>query len=201
MLARTDAVQSGRRSILLGRMGIARYPNIPAASRKKVSRILRELWRAGKLVRRVDLNRDHDILEASYMRPEDKPLLYFEACDKCGFPRFVRYGRPTRAGNARVSTLTRTSTTRRPRNGYIQAIRATRSRRKAWPLTRFADAADGCAGRRRQRFWPWLPGPSDDQMRGIGGQCPLGLHRPSSSNPSVGHGGSQRREPFARSTR
>jgi len=79
-------------NILLERVGIARYPNIPAASRKKAARILRELWRAGKLVRRVDLNRDHIILEASYMRPEDKPPLYFEACDKCGFPRFVRYG-------------------------------------------------------------------------------------------------------------
>lgn len=68
-------------NIVLERIGIARYPNIPAASRRKAARILRELWRAGRLVRRVDLNRDHIILEASYMRPEDKPPLYFEACD------------------------------------------------------------------------------------------------------------------------
>ena len=79
-------------NLLLERIGIARYPNIPAASRKKAARILRELWRAGKLVRRVDLNRDEIILEAAYMRPEDKPPLYFAACDKCGFPRLVRHG-------------------------------------------------------------------------------------------------------------
>jgi hypothetical protein len=79
-------------NIVLERMGIARYPNIPPASRRKAARILRELWRAGRLVRRLDLNRGR-FLEASYMRPEDKPLLYFDACDKCGFPRLVRHGR------------------------------------------------------------------------------------------------------------
>jgi hypothetical protein len=80
-------------TVLVERIGIARYPNIPAASHKRAARILRELWRAGKLVRRVDLKRDHVILEAAYMRPEDKPSLYFAACEKCGFPRLVRHGR------------------------------------------------------------------------------------------------------------
>jgi predicted Zn-ribbon and HTH transcriptional regulator len=79
-------------SILLERIGIARHPSTPVALHKQAARILRELWRAGKLVRRVALNRDH-LLEAAYMRPEDKPPLYFEACDKCGFPRLARYGR------------------------------------------------------------------------------------------------------------
>jgi hypothetical protein len=78
-------------SILLDRIGIARHPGTPVASHKQAAHILRELWRAGKLVRRVVLNRVH-LLEAAYMRPEDKPPLYFEACDKCGFPRLVRYG-------------------------------------------------------------------------------------------------------------
>jgi hypothetical protein len=79
-------------NILLERAGIARYPNYPAVVRKKAARILKELWRAGKLVRRVDLNRRYVTLEASYMRPEDKSALYFVACENCGFPRLVRYG-------------------------------------------------------------------------------------------------------------
>ena len=34
-------------NIVLERIGIAHYPNIPVASRRKAARILRELWRAG----------------------------------------------------------------------------------------------------------------------------------------------------------
>jgi predicted Zn-ribbon and HTH transcriptional regulator len=80
-------------TILLERIGIARHSNTPAAFHKQAARILRELWRTGKLVRRVALNREGHLLEAAYMRPEDKLSLYFEACDKCGFPRLARYGR------------------------------------------------------------------------------------------------------------
>jgi hypothetical protein len=79
-------------TILLERIGIIRHPGTPAASHKQAASILRDLWRAGKLVRRVVLNREDHLLEAAYMRPEDKPPLYFEACDKCGFPCLARNG-------------------------------------------------------------------------------------------------------------
>ena len=79
-------------STLLRCLGIAFYPNIPASLHQKANRALKELWRDGKLIRRVDLRRDHRIPEAAYMRPEDKPGMYFEACCECGFRRFVRHG-------------------------------------------------------------------------------------------------------------
>ena len=113
-------------NIVLERFGIARYPNIPVASRRKAARILRELWRAGKLVRRVDLNRNHIILEASYMRPEDKPAVYFEACDKCGFPRLVRHGQSDScrkcAGEDIDENLYYAASPERPQPNYLKYI-------------------------------------------------------------------------------
>ena len=78
-------------SILLRCLGMAFYPNIPAPLHQKANRALKTLWRDGKLIRRIDQRRDHRIPEAAYMRPEDKPAMYFESCGECGFPRFVRH--------------------------------------------------------------------------------------------------------------
>jgi hypothetical protein len=96
-LAIIYARENRRRAIwtpntLLERIGIAHDTvNFPASTRKKAARILRNLWRAGKLIRRIDLKRG-GVHEAAYMRSEDKPPFYFEACHKCGFPRLVRHG-------------------------------------------------------------------------------------------------------------
>ena len=77
-------------TILLRCLHIAYYPNIPDSLHKKANRALKTLWQDGKLIRRTDLRRDHRIPEAAYMRPEDRPGMYFVACAECGFPRFVR---------------------------------------------------------------------------------------------------------------
>lgn len=79
-------------STLLRCLGIAFYPNIPVSLHRKANRALKTLWRDGRLVRRIDLRRDHRIPEAAYMRLEDKPGMCFVACQECGFPRFVHQG-------------------------------------------------------------------------------------------------------------
>ena len=79
-------------SVLLRCLQVAYYPNIPAFLHEEANRTMKTLWREGKLIRRTDLRRDHRIPEVAYMRPEDKPDMYFVACGECGFPRFVRRG-------------------------------------------------------------------------------------------------------------
>jgi hypothetical protein len=79
-------------SIILERLDVARYPEIPKHQYAKAKRILASLWAEGTLIRRVDVHKRFTMCEIAYMRPSDRPDTYCVPCSTCGGPQVISLG-------------------------------------------------------------------------------------------------------------